>query len=126
MGVMGIWQWIIILAITLVLPFVAIMLNKEKPGITRSQYIVRVIGLIVLGVAMGLLSEMGEILALIGGVVILIASYFSYAFATLRLNNAGWSAWLTLVLVLPLINLLFIIALMIVPSKEQEAALMEA
>ncbi len=120
------WLLLVFVVFLMALPALAIHINRNKPGMQRRAFLIRIIGLFVVGIVMGALSETHEVMGFVAGLTTIVVAYFSYAFTVQRLTDAGWSVWLTFVQVLPLINLLFTIALMIVPSKEQEAALMEA
>ena len=122
---MGVWILIIFVVFLIALPVVAIHFNRDKPGMSRSAFSIRIIGLFVVGIVLVALADIHEVMTFMVGLGTIVVAYFSYAFTVQRLNDAGWSVWLTPMQALPAINLLFTLALMIVPSKEQEAAMME-
>lgn len=117
---------IIIVVFLITLPVLAIHFNRDKPGMPRSAFSIRIIALFVVLIVLVALADIHEVMTFMAGLGTIVVAYFSYAFTVQRLNDAGWSVWLTPMQALPAINLLFTLALMIVPSKEQEAALMEA
>ena len=108
--------------VTLVIAFIAVKKNRDKVGMGRLAYLGRtvalIVGLIVLyAIALAIPNAFWVLIP-----VQLVVSYFLYAFAVRRLVHAGWSPWLAFVLVIPAINMLFLLALFIVPQSSVAAS----
>jgi len=120
MGVMGIWQWLIILIAIFLMPYIAVKRNSHKPGIKRMALLGRFAGIFITMALLILIAEEITSLALFTLPVQVCLGYLLYAFMVQRLTDAGWSPWLVFVGAIPMIGFLFSLVLFIVPSKDAD------
>ena len=114
------WQVLTPMILILAMPLPAVLYNQNKPGIGRGIYAGMLIGLFI--VAGGLHFSVGnnEGIDVLKLAIILVTIFMACSLFTRRLNDVGWSAWLSFIILLPVANILFALGLMFLPSKGQE------
>ncbi|MFC1673365.1 hypothetical protein ACFL12_04345 [Pseudomonadota bacterium] len=119
-GVSGIVLIVVALAAVLLLPFLAVKKNRDKPGIERMAFLGRFVAIVAAVIVMGVIGAFIPLIGILFVFVQLYLSYVFYGFVVQRLTHAGWNPWLVYVGIIPGIGLLFLLALFIVPGKDSE------
>ncbi|MEG3617665.1 DUF805 domain-containing protein [Magnetovibrio sp. PR-2] len=115
------WQVITPMILILAMPLPAVLLNQNKPGIGRGLYAGLLVGLFILAGGLHFAVGGNEGIDLSKLTVLLVTIFLICTLFTRRLSDAGWSVWLSYIILLPVVNLLFALGLMFIPSREQES-----
>jgi uncharacterized membrane protein YhaH (DUF805 family) len=123
MGSFSIWHWLIVVAYiaTVVVPVAAASYEKR---ISRKDYAIRVAAffgaVIVLSVVGQMIGDTGQIVALALGYVFAI---FIYIWSVHRTQDIGWSRWLNLLMIVPIVALIWWLILLFTPSPSRNESL---
>ena len=135
MGTFSIFHWLFIFVL-FALPVVPILLASKSKRLARGSFILRTIGVVVFFYVFQLVGgivgfgfvNMDALAGTVAGVIILaivaiVTALLVNVFFTLwvvhRLQDCGWNKWLALALLLPVVNILFIIIIMFPASKDE-------
>ncbi|MBG6161049.1 uncharacterized membrane protein YhaH (DUF805 family) [Labrenzia sp. EL_195] len=112
---------ILFIAVALILFVVAYFTTARDRYLTRMEFFVRLLILLVFGIGISFLassqagnSDLGALVVLICG---LLVGYFSQRFHIMRLKDLRWSPFLALVSLVPFVNFVFVFVLLFVPGK---------
>ena len=123
MGTFSIWHWIIVLMYFGV-PLIPIALANREVRLSRMPYFQRVLVLLISGFALLVLAADFD-----GGGLIWFALFLSAAVAIQvylclwsvhRVQDIGWSRLLNLLLIVPTANVIFVLAILVWPSRKIE------
>jgi uncharacterized membrane protein YhaH (DUF805 family) len=111
----------VILLFLLGLPVLVVIRERNKPSIARGPFIGRVLSAFVVAVLLIGVSKI-EVLMLPAAVMLFLTAYFLFAITVRRLTDAGWNPWLSYILVVPIVSLIFLVVLFFVPHKARSGA----
>jgi hypothetical protein len=132
----SIWHWVIVLVLlgTVVIPIVAIARTPRDDlrGRAKVWQVVGAIALLV--VVQEILSQtlgpsQAQAAAGLAFLLSLVISYWAARTAAARCQDLNWNRWVALLQAVPLVNLVFLLAIGILPSRRQgggDAAMGEA
>lgn len=116
MGSFSIWHWLVILLIIGV-PLALLATLSTDSRMARGEFVKRILILIGAAIASGFLAGAIETAGAIVMLIIMIAGLWSYRWAGARLQDMGHNKWMTLLFLIPLVNLVVLIWLCVAGSK---------
>lgn len=83
------------------------------------------VSVVLLTILKSLVDEFPGVLAIIFGIVTMVAAIWVVVFAISlyirRLHDVGWSGWWTLLTLVPLVNLVLFLILLFMPGKKENS-----
>ena len=129
MGTFSIWHWLIVLVIYLLVIIIPIATVRPSTRVSRKTFAIRgsviVVALIGIGVLLGHLSpdvtspldpELADGLLSLAS---LVAAIPFVRWSSGRAQDAGWSKWRCLVFMVPVANIILVIQLLFVETRQE-------
>lgn len=123
MGSFSIWHWIILLVV-LSSPVLPIFFANETKILARKSYAIRMIPLIIIGALMSEVMVYVEptLAAVLVLLVSLVMSVLGILWSVHRNQDIGVSKWWCLLLMIPFVNIVFILVLLFTRGQSSAEA----
>lgn len=121
MGTFPIWHLLIVLSF-LAANVVPIKLASKDKTLTRLPFFFRFLILVAVVVFLKSLGGMFDSIEIVFGVLatVIVTAVFSMLWAVRRVQDIGWPKWWCLLLLVPGVNLIYLLALLLWPGRKIE------